>query len=218
LKNQRNLLQIKGDLLMKNSVLGLLFLVLAACEPAFANIKSSQGVDAYLFAPKTNTFSVSSPSFTPAATPTDVCSINGGAKKILRVLHIRVTSQQTTAGVNFWQVVKRSAFDTAGTMVPMTIVPHDSFFTATVAAAQYMTTSNPTLGTSVGTVRAAYVVTPQSTTATGPTFVQDFDFSPTTGASAMIIHPTESIALNFNGAAVPAGFVMNCEFTWQEEN
>lgn len=93
----------------------------------------------------TTIYAAASTPFTPGATPQDVFTITGSASKTVTVLSAGIATVQTTAGVNHWQLVKRSAANTGGTSVVVAAVPiDDSFAAATATVRQY--TANPTAG------------------------------------------------------------------------
>lgn len=161
------------------------------------------------------TYSSSVNSLTPPATPTDMVTITGSASKTIRVLKITLTCTQNTAGTNTFFVVKRSTANTAGTPVAQTEIPYDSNFpTASGVVVAY--TANPTLGTTVGTIEARKVFTPANNTAVSRENI--FDFSAGGTKPGIVLRGTgQVLALNFNGAALPAGLNINCTIEWTEE-
>jgi hypothetical protein len=193
-----------------------LFLLLFSL-PSFAGIFPNIGVDAYVQAPLVRAYSTESLFQAPYATPTDLCMLanTSGSGITIKVLHVRVLSTQTTAGVNGFWVVKRSTQDGA-VSTTMTVVPHDSNLAASGADVLNFTAAMQTTGTLVGIIRGADVFTPPpaSTTSGG---IYDFDFGPGSGSAPLYLHNTEMIALNFQGVAVPSGMKYACEFNWTEE-
>jgi hypothetical protein len=135
----------------------------------------------------------------------------------MKLYKIRLSNTQTTAGINNWFIIKRSAVDTAGTSVSMTSVPLDSFELAATGVPQYWTAVPGGLGTAVGTVSERLVAAPIPSSSS--TALYEFDYSPMTGGKALVLRSAaEQVALNFNGAALPSGLSTICEFLWTEEN
>lgn len=102
------------------------------------------------------TYKAYSAGFTPGATPQDVFSITGSATKIVKITRMFLSSVQTTAGINGWQIVKRSTANTGGTSAAVTALradANDAAQTATVL--QY--TANPTAGTLIGNVWSSLI-------------------------------------------------------------
>lgn len=161
-------------------------------------------------------YSAVNAAYTPPATPTDMVTIVGSATKTVAVLRVEFAATQTTAAVNTIHLVKRSAANTAGTTVAATRVPYDANDSAPTATVQHYTVNATVLGAAVGTVRTARVYTPAPATATfsTPTHVWDFE----TGLQKPIIlrGVAQSLAVNFNGAALPAGLSVTCTIVWQE--
>ena len=160
------------------------------------------------------TYSANIRNFTPAATPTDVISITGAANRTIKVLKVVLSATQTTAGINEWLLIKRSTANTGGTPTTATAVPFDSQNpTATATVVNY--TANPTTGTAVGTVDAQKAPA-QAATGTTPALLE-FNLSHLDGSPVVLRGAGDVLALNFNGAAVPAGFAMDCTIYWVEQ-
>lgn len=151
---------------------------------------------------------------TPPATPTDMVIINGSATRTIRVIRWELSTTQTTAGINTFFLIKRSTANSGGTSAAATLVPMDSNNTAATATVLSYT-ANPTPGTSVGNIRATKLLTPQATTTNSGVFVWDFD---TLNSQPVVLRGTaQGLALNFAGAALPAGLSVNCMINWTEE-
>lgn len=156
----------------------------------------------------------SSIAFANALLATDIFTITGSATKTVKVLRIGFSCQQTTAGVQNIVLVKRSTANTAGSFSVSIAVPHDS--TDAAATATVVTyTANPTLGTSVGNVRAARVFIPTAGTDLS-TFVYDFNFGTLPEKAITLRGTTQVLALNLNGATVTGG-TWTCFVEWTEE-
>jgi len=119
------------------------------------------------------------------------------------------------------QLVKRSTADTAGssTAVNLTAVPHDSLDAAAGAVVTTYTGSNvnPNLGTAVGSIRAQQSNVSAAGSGGAATPVE-FDFGNLADKPVYLRSASEGLYLNFNGAALPAGTVLNIFVEWTEEN
>jgi hypothetical protein len=151
--------------------------------------------------------------FTPGATPQDVFGIGGSATRLITVTGLWLTTVQTTAGSNAWFVVKRSTLNTGGTSTAVTMVPTSVNAPApTAAVRQY--TANPTAGTLVGNVWSGRVSAPApATAALSPYATQIFGGDRRTIVLATV---NDLLALNFNGAALPAGLSVQAVIAWDE--
>lgn len=161
------------------------------------------------------TYDASSTSFTPAATPTDVFTITGSGTKTVRVTRIRVSGIQTTTGNNAFFLIKRSTANTVGTSASCTAIQRDTNnAAATATVLQY--TANPTLGNTTGTVRASRLLNPAAAAVVNSdTIIWDFD---DLQSGPVILRGTAQVlAVNFAGAALPAGLALLCSVTWTEE-
>jgi len=156
-------------------------------------------------------------SFTPPATPTDMFIIEGSATKTVRVLRVEVSGTSTANSLNLIKIIKRSTADTTGTFVADTATPFDSGFPATTVNRVGHFTANPgALGTAVGTGMQGLILC--GITATGG--VNDrlvFLFGDIVGSPITLRGVAQTLAVNFNGAALPAGLVIQITVYWTEE-
>jgi hypothetical protein len=152
---------------------------------------------------------------TPAATPTDLLTLAGSGTKTVRVKTIKVSGLATTAGQIPVSLVRRSAVNTGGTSTNPTAIKHDiNDAAATAVLALY--TVNPTgLGTAVGNVGAKRLFLNVSTAQEDQAV---WDFSTRQDKALVLRGTTDILALNFGGAAVPAGGVLDFEIEWEEDN
>lgn len=156
------------------------------------------------------------PAFTPAATPTDVLLINGFAGTRVKIWRLFLSTLQTSAGINTWQLLKYSTANSGGTPVAVTKVPHEAGHAAAGASLQYYT-ANPTPGTSLGSVFSFRLNSPAvATVGTGDLQGFYIDFVSTIGIPIVLNGPAQGLALNFGGAALPAGLSVIAGFTWSE--
>lgn len=150
--------------------------------------------------------------FTPGATPQDVFTITGSATRTVRVTGMGLCSIQTTAGINAWQVVKRSAANTGGTSAAVTRVPvDDSYPAATATVLSY--TANPTAGTLIGPVWTGRMLSPAPASVV-PLFSRELDFIRQT--PIVLSGVTDVLAWNFNGAVLPSGLSVQAWVSWDE--
>jgi len=165
------------------------------------------------------TYSCVTANFTPAATATDIFKITGSATKTVRVIDMRMGGTATAASVIDIFLIKRATDDTLGTFVAGTKVPHDSLDVGSVATVGHYT-ANPTLGAPIGTVTHRKVLLPIITTTSSDAGNQLLP----AGENSLIDKPivlrgvNETLVVNNNGAAIPAGganWYVCC--TWIEE-
>jgi hypothetical protein len=162
-------------------------------------------------------YMASTNAFTPAATPSDVFTIYGSGTKTIRVLTMRLSTTQTTAGSNLWIIVPRLAANTGGTSTNPSAVPLDqNFASATAAIAQY--SANPTsLGTQIGLGLRQNVFAPAAATA-ADSQGWTWDFTQGGVMPGWVLRGTsQGLCLNFNGAVLPAGLKVSAEIWWSEE-
>lgn len=153
--------------------------------------------------------------FTPAATPTDIVEIIGSASKTIRVLRVTMSSTQTTAGINKWYLIKRSAASTTGTVVAQTAVPLDSANAAATGLINKVTANRGALGTAVGTLKTISVLSPAPASVSfADTVLHDELYN---GQGVVLRGVAESLCLNFAGAAVPTGLSLAVNILWTEE-
>lgn len=162
-------------------------------------------------------FSASSPvaGFTPAATATDVCVITGSASATIKVLDARITGTATAATSADFFLIKRSAANTGGTSAALTVVPHNAD-DASVAPTVLQYTANPTINGTVGVVQHSKVLLPIAGTVASD--AANTNLLPP-GAAIELNGIAQQLAINYNGAALPAGAAAwRCTFSWLEES
>jgi hypothetical protein len=162
------------------------------------------------------TYVASTGFYTPPSTPTDCVVVTGSASKTIKILRIELSSIQTATGMNNWFLIKRSAADTTGTATNETLVPLDSSNAASGAGTVKHYTANPgALGAAVGNVLARKICSPVITgLAEGSSVIFDEKMY---GQPIVLRGVAEQLALNFGGAAVPAGFSMSVTVWYSEE-
>lgn len=165
------------------------------------------------------TYGVSTTPFTPPATPTDMATLTGSGSKTIYVYGVSIATTQTTAGVNRIYLIKRSAANTGGTSAAPTIVPYDSTSAGATATALSYTVNPGALGAAVGNISVMNVYSPILATGTS-SLNQDMHARtvPFTLDTPIILRGTSQVlAVNFNGAALPAGLSVIVNFVWTEE-
>lgn len=150
--------------------------------------------------------------FTPGATPQDVFTLTGSSSRNVTVIGAGISTQQTTAGVNAWNLLRRSTANAGGTPTTVAAVQNDRTLPAASATClQY--TANPTAGTLVGRVWSGRVSSPAPATGGVGNVNIALDFQRNSIKLAGI---NDVLAFNFNGALLPAGLSVSAWFAWME--
>lgn len=163
------------------------------------------------------TYSAAASGFAPAALATDVFTIIGSATKSVKVLRVSISGTTTSGSgvtVNL-AIVKRSSADTAGTSSVITNVVHDSNDAAATAVVRSYT-ANPTLGTTVGSVRTARFAFPTAglLESTGVSSEYEFGFGPEKAITLRGV--AEQLVINL-GATTITGGILSAYVEWTEE-
>lgn len=158
-------------------------------------------------------FRYSSYDNTPAATPTDLLTLKGAAGKIIKVRRIVISGIATTAGNLPISIIKRTAANTGGTSTAPTPAKADSGDSAAAAAVLALYTANPS-GLGAGTTLVARRVFFNLTTAQLDRAV--FEFGKDGGKPIYLRGASEWLAINGNGAALPAGCKIDFDIEWTE--
>jgi hypothetical protein len=159
------------------------------------------------------TYMNGSGSFTPPATPTDMWVMQGSATKTIKILKIILQTTQTTLGTNTFFLKRYSTADTLGTSTTVTSYPLDTTNVAATATVKFYT-ANPTLGTLVGSLDSAYITTGAPGAPIQP-YV--WDFTCPIGQNLTLRGAADQIAVNFAGAALPAGLKVAVTVMYTEE-
>lgn len=160
------------------------------------------------------TYSATIADYVPAATATDMVTITGAANKICTITNIRFTGHATASTYVGIYLIKRSSANSGGTSTSTTITPHDSTDIAPSAVVKQYSANPSSLGTAVGTIRADHLGMPAAAAGTYPLL---WDFCDRAAKGIRLNSATEVIAINFNGAAVPAGTNLHMTIEWTEE-
>jgi hypothetical protein len=148
---------------------------------------------------------------TMSTSPTDVLTITGSSTKTVKVQRVVFTANQTTGAARDVMLIKRSTSNSGGTSVTLTKVPLDSNSAAATAVCKSYT-ANPTLGSTVGTVRSrkTYVGTLTGSGSNSDEFIVEF-------MVPLVLRGTgESLCVNLNGVSTSGG-VFTGSFEWSEE-
>lgn len=156
--------------------------------------------------------------FTPVATPTAWCVIQGSATKTVRIKKIRVTGLATAAGTMDCILNKCSDAGTAGSAVltALTKVPLDSGNAAATAVVSTVGTANygtePAL---VGVIGARRLCLTADGTGVNVTPIE-WDFG--VGDQALVLRGTaQHVTVSGNGDALPSGAKFDVEVEWAED-
>lgn len=160
--------------------------------------------------------------FTPPATPTDMVVLSGSATKTIRVISFKITTTNTAAGSQQFNLLKRSTAASGGTLITAISTPLDSNNTATAVCGHY--TANPTMGVTVGTLATMRVASPVLLPATFAGIVQDAGYemlywmqNSLLDQPVVLRGTAQQLVLNFAGAALVAGQVHTYSVVWMEE-
>lgn len=166
----------------------------------------------------TPTYRYAKLAFAMVATPTDAFVIQGSPTKTVSVKSIKITGAATAAGTMPVTLVKRSSAGTLGSAV-LTAFPTpgqlDSTDAAPTAGVFTVGTANyGTLGTAAGIFGAARLCLTALATGLGvQPVVWDFSMR----KPAIIRGVGEFLCVNFNGAAIPSGGVIDIEIETEED-
>jgi hypothetical protein len=164
------------------------------------------------------TYSASATGLVAAASATDIFTLTGSGTKTIRIKRVSFSGTQTTANDLNALLIKRSTANTAGTSTDLTEVANDSNDAAATATALSYT-ANPTLGTTVGTVRAAKFQL------SGDAPANNGQYAPyekvwrfgEDGQEEIVLRGTSQVlALNLNAVTI-AGSSLNIDIEWVEE-
>ena len=155
------------------------------------------------------------PGVTPAATPTDLLTIQGSATTNVRLRQLVVTGTATSATNIIINLIRRSAANTGGTFVAKTMVQRDINDNAQTAVVN-LYSANPTgLGTAVGTMDGCRLNLAPA--ATGSIDRMMFQWSWLNDKAPLLKGVNDFIALNLGGAAWPAGGALDIGLVLSED-
>lgn len=165
-------------------------------------------------------YAATSDNYAAYAAPTDMLTITAPAGKRLVIRDIRMIAGATASTMINVQFLTRSTANTGGTATDLTPWGRNSQDGASSASVKLYSTA-PTTGTlsrTISTVRASAAATTSNPTV----------FSPSNAGSSaagmfpvvnpsLVLNPGETMAINFAGAVLPAGFTASVGIVWSEE-
>lgn len=158
------------------------------------------------------TYSAGVIDFTPVATPTDFFTLVGSGTKTVRVRRISISGFATAAiSVNI-QGIKRTTANSGGTSAQPSIAQMDSNDGAATAVVNTYS-ANPTLGTGVN-IRTSKL----NLGATGAAGTVTWEFGTRNTRALMLRGVAQCFSLNWNGAAVPSGTLLDIDVEFTEES
>jgi hypothetical protein len=154
----------------------------------------------------------------PVATPTDVIEIQGSATKTIIVKRVKLAGAATAAGTMPAKLERRTTAGTIGSAVRTAVVAakHDSADAAPTAVVSTIGTANlGAVGTTAGIVGTGRLqMTALGTGVAANDVVWDFANRDDKGIYLRGI--LEFLCVNLNGAALPAGGVIDYEIEIEE--
>jgi hypothetical protein len=150
----------------------------------------------------------------PAAMPTDLIVLTGSATKTIRIKRIIVSGVATTAGTMDVVLIKRTAVNTGGTATNPSIMQFDTFLDALPTAVVSQYSVNPTaLGAGVVIANSKL-----NMGVAGAASNVVIDFASRNDKALILRGVAQGLAINLNGAAVPAGGTIGYSIQWEEDN
>jgi hypothetical protein len=160
-----------------------------------------------------SSYSATHNNYTPGST--DIFTITGSATKTIRVLRVEVSFTQSIYSENDVLLIKRSTANSGGTSAAITAVPHDSSDAAATAIVLAYT-ANPTLGSTVGTIRAAKVFGQATSEPYAGSSIVSWTFGDRPSQAIVLRGTTQVLAVNLNSTSITGGnFDISVE--WTEE-
>lgn len=201
-----------------------------AVESAVDGLEALQGIansHLSLLANKGNvpagaaTYSASGANYGGYATPTDMLAIFGVADRTVAVTNVAIWVQQTTPAAQIIDFVKRSTANSGGAPTNPTAMAYDSL-QAAAGATVYLYTSAPSTGTLVGartflSSAAGTGLAPAPLALTSQNNAFPYPIAANDIRRPILLRGTgEGFAVNYRGAALPAGFNMFWFIEWVE--
>jgi hypothetical protein len=162
------------------------------------------------------TFRYVAQDITPVATATDVLVISGSATKIIRVTKVEIVGTATTASIYDHYIIKRTVANTAGTSTNVTAAQADSADDAQTATLKLYTANPSALGTGIA-IEAHKTYLSASATPGAAALPSSYEFGVRNDKAIVLRGTSESLAINFNGQAVPTGASLYLGIEWTED-
>jgi hypothetical protein len=151
----------------------------------------------------------------PAATATDIVTLSGSATKVIRVRQIVVSGVATGAGNVPIVIHRRTAANTGGTSTTPTPGQRDGTDDAATAVVRQYSANASALGASIGAIDGGRLGVSATGSASIDRFVAQYGWI--NEKSPVLRSATDFLAINLNGAALPAGLVLDVGIWWTEE-
>ena len=164
------------------------------------------------------TYRYAGSAFAMVATPTDAIVIAGSARSITRIKRVAISGAATAAGTMPILLIKRSTAGSLGSAVLTAVTPakHDSEFEAPHGSVSTVGTANyTTVGTTAGNLGASRLCMTALATGVGVQPVV-WDFSTRFDHPVILRGVAELVCVNFAGAAIPSGGVIDYEIELEE--
>ena len=155
--------------------------------------------------------------FTPVATATDVLTITGSSTKVIRVTRVAVSGTAAAASIYSASIVKRTTANTGGTSSAPSPVSSDSTDPTATATLKLYTANATGLGTGAS-FDGAKVYLPANSSPTSMQQLKEFLYGNDGDKAITLRGVNESLSINFNGGAVPAGTLLYLAFEWTEDD
>lgn len=149
----------------------------------------------------TATYSSSTTGLATGLLATDIFTITGSGTKTIKIKKIRITANRSGSTTTDIFLVKRSTANSGGTSTAETMISHDSGDAAATAVIRSYTV-NPTLGTTVGTLRVQKQFI--NVAATGTTDVINWEFGQDTSKPIVLNGTSQVLAVNLGGVTITA--------------
>lgn len=152
--------------------------------------------------------------FVPAATPTDVFRLRGSATKLVRLKSLYISGTATSASNVLLFLALRTVLNTGGTTNNVTPGRHDSTDDAVAAVVETYTANPSALGAGATIAGGRLNLAPA---ANGSIDRLALDWAWRSDKAPVLNGANESLCLNVNGAAWPAGGALDIQIVWTEE-
>ncbi len=161
------------------------------------------------------TYSACASGLVAVATPTDIFTISGSSTKTIRITRLGLSATQNTSSVRDVFIIKRSSANSGGTATNPAAVPHDSGSAAATAVVTAYT-ANPSLGNTVGTIRAMKVDI-EATNLVGASDHVELRFGEGPSQCVILRGTAESLCVNLN-SITSSNSSFDIYVEWSEES
>ena len=149
---------------------------------------------------------------TPVATATDVLTLTGIAGKVIRVTKVTIMGSATSSSIYDVYLIKRSTTNSGGTLTNPAPTSADSTDPVASGILSLYTANPVSLGTGTNLEAAKTYLGTAAITSPQISFIWG-----NRGDKAPVLRAGETLAINFAGAAVPAGASLYLTFEWTED-